>query len=127
MPVEEPTSEAVSQSAAQQVQQDAVSDTVPVGKTKIALYNGSTTIGITAKVEKDILGNFAESMDVISKDSAAKKDYEGTTVVDLSGTRAREVSTLADFLGGSVAAAFPDSEPIPEGADVVVLIGNEKK
>ncbi|HWQ60491.1 MAG TPA: hypothetical protein VN420_05115 [Candidatus Fimivivens sp.] len=95
---------------------------------RIELYNGSTTLGITAKIEKTILTRYADSMEVVGKESAANKDYVGTSVVDLSGLRAHEASQLADLLGGTVSnAGLPDGETAPQGADILVIIGNVKK
>ncbi|NTW89457.1 MAG: hypothetical protein HGB37_00905 [Candidatus Moranbacteria bacterium] len=99
----------------------------PVGKAKVALYNGSTTVGITTKVEKELATGLADSVEVVAKDAASKKDYEGVTVVDLSGARSQDASSIAGLLGGAVATALPDSEATPEGADIVVIIGNVKK
>jgi hypothetical protein len=99
----------------------------PVGKAKVALYNGSTTVGITAKVEKELSTGLADSVEVVAKDAASKKDYEGVMVVDLSGARSQDASSIAGLLGGTVATGLPDVEATPEGADIVVIIGNAKK
>jgi hypothetical protein len=108
-------------------QQEVASVASPIGKAKVALYNGSTTVGITTKVEKELATGLADSVEVVAKDAASKKDYEGVTVVDLSGARSQDASSIAGLLGGAVATALPDSEATPEGADIVVIIGNVKK
>ncbi|NTW75722.1 MAG: hypothetical protein HGB34_02360 [Candidatus Moranbacteria bacterium] len=114
-------------SVTQQVSQEAVPVVAPVGKAKVALYNGSTTVGITTKVEKELATGLADLVEVVAKAAASKKDYEGVTVVDLSGARSQDASSIAGLLGGTVATALPDSEATPEGADIVVIIGNVKK
>lgn len=101
--------------------------TAPVGKAKVALFNGSTVIGVTSAVETKILGKFSDSVEVTEKQAAVKKDYQGTTVFDLSGNRTTEASALAEYLGGMVGTALPDGETSPTGTDILVLIGAAKK
>lgn len=102
--------------------------TAPIGNAKVALYNGGKLIGITTKIEKEILAKYADSMEVVDKETAAKKDYAGTLIVDLSGMRTQQASQLADLLGGTVSnSGLPDGETAPSGADILVIIGNAKK
>ncbi|NTW13826.1 MAG: hypothetical protein HGA31_02220 [Candidatus Moranbacteria bacterium] len=109
-------------------QTQPVSVPAPAGKAKIALYNGSPIAGVTAKTEKQVVGTYAETMEVVTKDAASKKDYEGTLIVDLSGIRSQEASELAGLTGGTVSSSgLPEGERVPDGADILIIIGNVKK
>jgi hypothetical protein len=90
---------------------------------KIAYYNGTETAGITAGAEEKIQKFFgAQGLTTnVSKDNAAKKDYQGALVVDLTGNNATSTEVIAAFLGGK-AGPLPAGEAKPE-ADVLIILG----
>lgn len=94
---------------------------VPAGL-KIAYYNGSQQAGRAAESEKAIKAAHADYVTASLQD-AAKKDYEKTIVVDISGQHAAEATALAELLKGSV-AQLPDGEAKPQ-ADILVIAGKE--
>lgn len=89
----------------------------------VALYNGSTTIGVTNTLEDKIKAKFPDVV-VATKDKATKKDYQGTLIVDVSGKNADLAQKLADSLGGTV-GTLPVGETAPINADILVIVGNK--
>jgi len=89
-------------------------------KARVVLYNGTDTVGITYKVEKELLLK-VENIEIIDKDNAAKSDYQGTIVVDLSSGKFKEkAAELATFLKGEI-GALPEGETKPD-ADILVIL-----
>lgn len=95
---------------------------VAVQNVPVALYNGSTKIGVTNTLEDEIKAAF-DNVDVIAKDKAAKNDYQGNLVIDLSGRNADLAKSLADSFAGIV-GTLPAGETAPAGADLLVIVGN---
>jgi hypothetical protein len=96
---------------------------VVVQKTSIALYNGSTKIGVTNTLEDEIKTKFSD-VEVIAKEKAAKNDYQGNLVIDLSGTHTELTQKLAENIGGTV-GTLPANETKP-AADILVVVGNKQ-
>lgn len=99
----------------------AATPTLPA-LTRIALYNGSTVVGITNRIEAQ-LNQVLNTVAVVSKTNAAKNDYTGTLVVDLTGSNTSVAQSVAQTLGGSI-GSLPTGETAPTGADLLVIIGN---
>lgn len=89
---------------------------------KIALYNGSVKVGVTNSFENEIVSKF-ENIEVVMKEKAAKNDYQGNFVVDLSGKNSELAQKLIDTFNG-VIGALPDGEIKPE-ADILVIVGSK--
>ena len=87
---------------------------------RVALYNGTTTTGLTKSVETDLKGKLP-NIDVVLKENAKKNDYTKTLVIDLSGNKKEEAIQLANVLGGQV-QDLPKDETKPD-ADILVIIG----
>lgn len=102
-------------------EQAAPAATAPV-VTRIALYNGSTTVGATNGMEAQIKQVFTDTA-VVSKDKASRSDYSGNVIVDLSGKNAEFAKSLSESLGG-VVGTLPAGESVPE-ADVLIIVGNK--
>lgn len=90
--------------------------------TTVALYNGSTKIGVTNTLEDEIKAKFSD-VTVAAKDKAAKNDYQGDLVIDLSGKNADLAKKLAESFGGTV-GTLPDGEAAPQ-TDILVIVGNK--
>lgn len=87
----------------------------------VAIVNGTETAGLAKKTGEMVKENFALS--IITKTSdAEKKDYAKTIVSDVSGRFPNEAKRLAEFLNGEV-EMVPESEIIPEGTDIFVVVG----
>lgn len=91
--------------------------------TRVALYNGSTTVGVTSKVENQ-LKQVSSTLAVVTKENANKNDYEGTFIVDNTGQNTTVASEIAMALGGTI-ATLPAGEVFPSDADILVIIGKE--
>ncbi len=89
----------------------------------VALYNGSTKIGVTNAMEDEIKAAFPD-IEVAMKEKAVKNDYQGNLVIDLSGTQAELVQKLAESIGGTV-GAIPDGEIKPD-TDILIIVGNKQ-
>lgn len=91
---------------------------------KVALYNGTTTTGLTLRMETDLKNEKAVTADVIARENAAKQDYPGTIVIDLTGKQADAAKQLATFTKGKV-APLPAGEAKPTGADILIILGED--
>lgn len=104
----------------------APSDTVEkvaVQNVSVALYNGSTKIGVTNTLEDEIKAKF-ENIEVVAKDKAAKNDYNGNLVIDLSGNNADLAKSLADSFAGTI-GTLPAGETAPMDTDILIIVGNK--
>lgn len=89
---------------------------------KIALYNGTGKEGLTNIAEQQLKSQNA-AFKIIAKANAAKKDYQKTLIVDVSGKRADQANALAQALNGEI-ASLPSDEKRPNDADMLVILGN---
>lgn len=91
----------------------------------IALYNGTTTAGLTNDLENEFKEKVVNVV-VAGKENAKKTDYEKTLVIDLTGARGNEAGQLAQFLKGEV-AELPAGEVKPEVSgqviDILIIVG----
>lgn len=88
---------------------------------RVALYNGTNTVGLTGTIENYVKGRDPQFVFPI-KENAQKKNYDTTTVVDVSGQNEERVANLANLLQGSV-GELPEGEPRPDNVDVIVILG----
>lgn len=91
---------------------------------RVALRNGSQTVGVTNAAESQLKGILPNSA-VTSKENAKKNDYTKTIVVDLSGANAESVQKIAQGLEGEV-GNLPEGEVAPTDADVLVIIASSE-
>ncbi len=90
---------------------------------KVAIYNGTQTVGLSSKAEKQLKGTIA-NLDVVVKENAKKRDYEKTIVVVLSqGRTQEEARAIAESLGAQV-SALPEGEAKPD-ADFLIILGSD--
>lgn len=78
----------------------------------VSLYNGSSTVGLTTKVETQLKQSMP-TVHVVQKANANKATYKKTLVVDVTGKNAEAAKQLASALGGEV-GKMPDGEDAPE-------------
>lgn len=93
---------------------------------KVALYNGTDTVGLTQTAEKTLKSNVTE-IEVVLRDNAKNKDYEKTLIVDLNGNNNVSANLVANTLNGEI-SKFPEGEtkPIAPGngdVDILVILG----
>lgn len=104
------------------VTQSTPTPTLTARGTSIALLNGTPRTGATTSVEDQLKAAVA-GITIASKDTAARRDYPKTLIVDLSGSKSQLAAELAQLLGGEV-ATFPDTETRP-AADILVIVGGQ--
>ncbi len=96
----------------------------PATKTyRIALYNGTTTVGATKEVEGAVKAVFQDAQ-FVERSVAALTDYAETIVVDLNGNRGDDAKKIAEALRVSL-SALPDGEEKPENADFLIIVGGQ--
>lgn len=91
---------------------------------RVALYNGSTEVGVTNSTEATLRSAIPNAA-VVTKEAAAKNDYPKTLVVDLAGTNGAAALSVASAVGGEV-GNLPEGEKGPADADILVIVGNNK-
>lgn len=87
---------------------------------RVALYNGTTTTGLTKSVEADLKAKLTD-IEVVLKENAKKNDYTKTLVIDLTGNKKDTATQLAKVLGAEL-TTLPKDETKPD-ADILVIIG----
>lgn len=95
------------------------------GTLKAYLYNGTTTVGLTKKMEST-LNSEAPYVKVVDRDNAQKTDYPTTLIIDLTGTHKTEAENLAKAIGGEV-SSLPAGETKPQDSDLLIIVGADKK
>lgn len=89
------------------------------------VYNGTTKVGLTkgytSIVEEKIAG-----AKVIDTDTAAKKDYQTSLLIDVKGTRTSDAATIATALGLTV-SPLPAGETASASADFLIILGADNK
>lgn len=90
---------------------------------KVALRNGTTTIGLTTKIENKLkIDKIA--VNVISKENAEKQTYEKSVVVVLNDSTKELADTLAKDLNIMV-GDLPTDEVKPKDVDIVIILGKD--
>lgn len=107
-----------------QVQEEVAgaSESVIVPEVKVALYNGTTTSGLTNNAEADLSSLQSVKATVIAKENASRSTYDQTVVIDVTGKNTQAVKDMADLFQGSV-ATLPTGESTPS-ADILVILGS---
>lgn len=88
---------------------------------KVALYNGTTTVGLTNTIEKKLKEKIT-NISITDKENASKTTYTKTIVVDLTGKQSASAQAIAKTLNGTV-EKLPEGEKKPEGVDFLVILG----
>lgn len=91
---------------------------------KIVLRNGTTTVGLTSRVETELKKSIPQ-LNVVSKENAQKSDFEKTIVVILSDSAKNLASNLAKILKVEV-GSLPEGEVRPKDADILVILGKDR-
>lgn len=86
----------------------------------VAIYNGTTTPGLTGTVETKIKDKIA-NVTITTKENAKVSTYTNTLIVDVSGNKPDQAKAVADAVGGEV-GVLPDGENKPS-ADILVIAG----
>ncbi|MEI6690378.1 MAG: LytR C-terminal domain-containing protein [bacterium] len=88
----------------------------------IALYNGTTKVGLTTTFATSIKDQ--QGVQVTVKDEAVKKDYAASVVVDLTGQNSQAADQLAQKLGVAKTTTMPEGEPKPT-TNIAIILGQD--
>lgn len=91
---------------------------------KIVLRNGTQTTGLTSKVEPDVKKSLPNAS-ILTKENAAKDDYQSSLVIVLNDNARDEALKLAKDLEASL-SALPKEETRPKDADILVILGKDR-
>jgi hypothetical protein len=94
--------------------------TPTVAPATVAIYNGTTTVGLAAKADSTITQGVPNAS--ITQKRDAKGNYLKTQVIDLSGKQSVVAAKIAGLLGGSVSSSVPNGEAKP-GSEILVILG----
>ncbi len=89
---------------------------------KVAIYNGTATLGLASKAEKQVKEKLP-NVEVAGKENAKKNDYEKTIVVSLLPGKESEAKVIAEFLGAQV-STLPEGEVKPK-AEILIILGSD--
>lgn len=90
---------------------------------KIQVYNGTTVAGLALK-QADILKSYGYT--ITGMGNAPTQGYAQTVIVDLSGdTKKFTKRYLEQRFGVTAVTALPDATILPNGADFVIIVGND--
>ncbi len=92
---------------------------------RIVLRNGTSTTGLTTKIEAEIKKSFADA-NIIAKDNAGSSAYDKSVVVYLNDNAKAAAQNLAQILNITAVATMPEGEKTPENADLVIILGKDK-
>lgn len=109
--------------AAGEVQSEASDQAVAAEPAKVSFLNGSSKVGVTQAAEDRLMAAYPDGVEVISKEKASKDDYIGIVIADVTGRAAIKASEVAMAIGGTV-GSLPAGETVPEGTDILVIVGN---
>lgn len=93
----------------------------PVAVT-VALYNGTTTSGLTLKGEEDLESIISIKADVVARENAARSNYEQSVIIDTTGKYPDIAKELAQAYKGKV-SPLPQGEATPS-ADLLIILGS---
>ena len=104
---------------------DTATETQPstqiAATTKVALYNGTNSSGLTNTAEEK-LKQQVTGVEITAKEKAQKNNYNKTIVVDINGQMGAKAQEIATALGGEV-STLPAGE-IKPSADIMVIVAN---
>lgn len=90
---------------------------------KVALRNGTKTVGLTTKIEGELKKSMP-GLNVVSKENAQASDYEKTTVVLINGPFKDVADNIAKALNTSL-GILPAGEIKPGDIDILVILGKD--
>jgi hypothetical protein len=92
-----------------------------LSQVNVALYNGSGNEERLAEFEEKLKNTF-NNAEVAVRQPAANT-YDNTLVIDLTGEN-QNIEAVAEALGGQV-SELPEGETAPEGAAILVIVGQQ--
>jgi uncharacterized protein HemX len=90
----------------------------------VAVYNGTTIVGLASKTSDEIEKKMS-NMRVVEETNASSTSYTQTKVIDLSGNNAQAAKQLATLLNGTVGSLPKGEVKPPSVVDLLVILGSE--
>lgn len=94
-------------------------------KTKIVLLNGTSKTGLTKTAEDRMIANNIP-VEVVDRDNAASNDFKETILVDVTKKNKEILSQIEKTVGGKT-GTIPEGQAIPQGVDIIVILGQDFK
>lgn len=91
---------------------------------KVALRNGTTTVGLTTRVESELKKTMV-NLNVVSKENAQTQNYEKSTVVLINSSFQDEAASIAKALNTTI-GTLPAGEVKPTDADILIILGKDR-
>lgn len=96
-----------------------------IEKTKVILLNGTSKTGLTKTAEDRMIANNIP-VEVVDRDNAVSNDFKETILVDVTKKNKELLSQIEKTLGGKT-GTIPDGQAVPQGVDVLVILGQDFK
>ena len=104
----------------------SASTTTPVATVRFLLLNGTTISGLTKKMEDALIKAYPEAI-VADRDTAKKKTYEKSILIDIKGTKTEEGKEIAKNLNLEL-STLPAAEATTGGTyDFIIITGADRK
>lgn len=91
---------------------------------KVALRNGTRTVGLTTKIEPEIK-KVSPQFNVVSKENAQNSSYEKTLIIVINSSAQDLATDLAQKWNTSL-STLPAGETKPSDADLLIILGKDK-
>ena len=94
-------------------------------KYKLALRNGTTTVGLANKIETEIKkANLG--VEVLSKDNSSVRTYENTVIVVINNSARSLLKSFESVFKDASVSALPSGEEAPKDADILIILGKDR-
>jgi len=95
-------------------------------RSSFLLLNGTTIVGLTKKIEEEILKTYPNAI-IVDKDNAKKKTYENSLLIDMTEKRDVDAKNIANKLSLEL-SDLPIAEATSGGSyDFLIIVGADKK
>lgn len=94
-------------------------------KAKIVLLNGTSKTGLT-KTAEDRMKSKNFDIEVVDRDNAASSDFKETILVDLTKKNKELLTQIGETIGGKL-GTLPEGQAVPQGVDILVILGENFK
>ena len=91
---------------------------------KVVLRNGTTTTGLTSKIETELRKTYP-NLNVIDKENAARQTYEKSVIVVLDDNGKDLANNLSNILKADIVKLASD-EAKPKDGDILVILGKDR-
>ena len=98
-------------------------ESAQVTQPKIVLRNGTTSVGLTLKVEAELKKTYP-NLNVLEKENAVRADYQKTMVVILQDNDRDLANNLAKTLQAEL-GDLPPEESKPKDGDILIILGKD--